>query len=97
MPFDLEILEEAKFEIEEAFHFYESKQLGLGVYFLENLYERFNSISTDPLKYKIKRSPFREALLSKFPHLVIFEVFDEKILVYSVFHTSRNPIKKPKK
>ncbi|MFN3758960.1 MAG: type II toxin-antitoxin system RelE/ParE family toxin [Algoriphagus aquaeductus] len=97
MPFDLEILEEAKFEIEEAFYFYESKQIGLGVYFLEKLHERFYSISTNPLNYGVKRSPFREALLSKFPHLVIFEVFDEKIFVYSVFHTSRNPMKKPKK
>lgn len=48
MPYRLEITEEAKFEIEEAFHYYESKQLGLGVYFLENLNERFLSISNAP-------------------------------------------------
>lgn len=97
MLFQLEITEEAKFEIKEAFTFYESRESGLGIYFLENLEERFQTILENPLKYSEKRPPFREALLSKFPYQTIFEVLQERIIVYSVFHTSRNPKNKPKK
>jgi hypothetical protein len=34
----------------------------------------------------MKRAPYREAIVSKFPFLIIFELQEESILVYSVFN-----------
>ena len=33
--------------------------------------------------------------MKKFPYVIIYEVFDTEVVIYSVFHTSRNPILKP--
>ena len=95
LPFKL--TEEAKKDVSEAFTFYESEQAGLGVYFLTQLDTCLNSISENPLKYPNKRGNFKEALIHKFPFLVVFEPVEGNLLVYAVFHTSKNPKKKFRK
>jgi len=97
MPFPFELTEEAKRDITDSFSFYESKQPGLGRNFLENLDLCFKSISENPLKHPGKRGDFREALVPKFPFLVVFESLKDKVLIYAVFHTSRNPKSKIRK
>lgn len=97
MPFSFELTEEAKKDISNSFDFYESEQVGLGKNFLENLDLCFKSISENPFKHPSKRGTFREALVPKFPFLVVFETLEDKILVYAVFHTSRNPKRKFRK
>lgn len=91
MSLPLELTEEAKKDIFDSYFFYESEQFGLGKSFLEKLDICFNSILENPLKYPSKRKPFRGALVDKFPFLVVFEPFDDKLLVYAVFPTSKNP------
>lgn len=48
-----------------------------------------------PLQFPMKRVPYREAVVTKFPFLIIFELLENSIIVYSVFNTWRNPEKKP--
>lgn len=97
MPFPFELTEEAKKDISDSFNFYESEQTGLGRNFLENLDLCFKSISENPLKHPNKRGNFRAALVPKFPFLVVFESLKEKVLIYSIFHTSRSPKNKFRK
>ncbi|HSF53098.1 MAG TPA: type II toxin-antitoxin system RelE/ParE family toxin [Algoriphagus sp.] len=97
MSLPFELTEEAKKDIGDSFTYYESEQPGLGTYFLEKLDHCFRSISENPFKHPSKRRFFREALVSKFPFLVVFEVLEDKLLIYAVFHTSKNPRKKPRK
>jgi hypothetical protein len=33
--------------------------------------------------------------LVKFPFVIIYEIIGTEIIIYSVFHTSRNPERKP--
>ena len=95
MKHELIIKEEAKFEVIDAYNFYENAKPGLGDIFLENLDKCFNRIISNPLHFSIRRAPYREALVEKFPFLVIFEFNDGMVIVYSVFNTWRNPLKKP--
>ena len=95
MTFSLEITTEANLEIVEAYVYYEEKQAGLGERFLKQLDKYFIKILQTPKHYAVKRKPYREAFIRKFPFLIIYEVTEEKIIVYSVFNTSRNPTKKP--
>lgn len=64
-------------------------------YFFDFLDVCFDGIRLNPLRYPMKKSPYREALVNKVPYVVIFEVIDDQAVVYSVFNTWRNPAKKP--
>ncbi|SNS69658.1 hypothetical protein SAMN06295967_11715 [Belliella buryatensis] len=92
---NLLLKEEARFEIIEAYQYYEKQQTNLGEFFLTQLDKCFKRVKSSPLLFPKKRDPFREALVSKFPFIVIFEIEKENIVIYSVFNTWRNPKNKP--
>ncbi|KGO86438.1 plasmid stabilization system [Flavobacterium rivuli WB 3.3-2 = DSM 21788] len=95
MAFDLEIRDAANLEIINAYLYYEEQQLGLGDRFINILERHFEKISIHPEHYQIKRKPYREAVLSKFPFVIIYQFTNSKIVVFSVFNTHQNPVKKP--
>ncbi len=96
MKYDLIIKEEALADMQSAYNYYEDRKKGLGLRFVDNLDDCFERLKLYPYHYQIRRKPYREALLKVFPYLVIYEIEDENIIVFAVFNTSRNPIKKPK-
>lgn len=96
MNFKLIIKEEAQLEIIEAFVYYEKKQNGLGDLFLEHLDSYFKWIENSPFHFSEKRKPFREAVVKRFPYLIIYEVLENEVIVYSVFNSWQNPSRKIK-
>src|SRR5690606_6087316 len=95
MSYKLIISGKAKYEIEEAYFYYEYAQKGLGDKFITHLDNYLERISTSPWQFPEKRSPYREAFVRKFPFLIIFEIQNNNIVIYSVFNTSQDPQKKP--
>lgn len=93
MTWKLEIRNEADAEIFEAYNWYESQKAGLGDRFINEFESVLQKITTTPHHYKIAKSIFRQASLKSFPFVIYFEIADATIIVYSVFHTSRNPSK----
>jgi hypothetical protein len=96
MVFKILISKLAEIEINEAIEFYESRRKGLGKQFFTYLKGYFEIVKVDPELFAIKKQPcFRELTLKKFPFVIIYEVFNDEIIMYSVFHTFRNPSEKP--
>jgi plasmid stabilization system protein ParE len=95
MKYSLEIKEEAVLDIKEAYLYYEEQKVGLGNRFLETLESYLERVQKYPEHYQIKRKPSREAFIKKFPYIIIYEIEEDKIIVYAVFNTWRNPAKKP--
>ncbi len=94
MAYKIEIRPFAALEIIEAFDWYELQEEDLGLKFLSDL-ELFNStLLINPHIYSYYEKPVRQGLLKKFPYQVVYEVLDEKIIVYSVFMAKQNPSKK---
>ncbi len=81
----------------EAYDWYEEQQEGLGDQFLKALDGSFGRAEKSPFAYAIIRKSFRQVLLTTFPYAVVFEVLKNDVVVYAVFHTSRNPRMKFKK
>ncbi|WYZ22105.1 type II toxin-antitoxin system RelE/ParE family toxin [Flavobacterium soyae] len=76
--------------------FYESRSKGLGKQFLTYLKSYLKVLKTNPELFEIKKKPgYREMTLVKFPFVIIYEIIGAEIIIYSVFHTSRNPERKP--
>jgi len=91
--YNLIIKEEAAIDIEDAYWWYENKQHNLGDLFLEFLEKSFSSIIVNPKIYAKKYKEMRQAPLQKFPFVVIYEIEEKNIIIFAVFHTSRNPKK----
>lgn len=81
----------------DAYDWYEEQQLGLGDRFLKELNGCYDKIESLPQSYAKIKSNFRQVVLQVFPYVVVFEILNHNVIVYAVFHTSRNPRKKFKK
>jgi len=92
--YNLIIRDKAVFEIEDAFEFYESKTKGLGSRFLKIVHLYLYKIRKNPGYFPVKKDKIREAYIRKFPFIILYEIFNNTIVVYAVFHTSRDPQKK---
>jgi len=78
-------------DIEAAFEWYESEQLGLGLEFLDEVRASYGRILDGPFKYQELRSGIRRALTRRFPYGIYFLVEDDLIVVIAVLDTARDP------
>jgi plasmid stabilization system protein ParE len=90
--FQIVILDKAFQEIENARDFYENNQINLGTSFTKEVFSILEILESNPLLFPVKFNNMREAMIKKFPFIVIFEVLpNDEIIVLSVFHFRRNP------
>ena len=75
----------------EAYDWYELQQAGLGEIFLKELDDKYQKIETSPTLYGKRDSQYRHISLKKFPFVIVFRIVKMTVVVYAVFHTSRNP------
>lgn len=96
MSYQLIILKTATEDTEEAFNFYEKIQTGLGDRFLAEVLQRFEEISKHPQYYGFidEQHMIRDVKLKSFPYLVVYEVDEDKIIVYSIHCCSKHPDKR---
>lgn len=85
-------------ELLEAWEWYEDRQIGLGERFKTDIYKLIDNIEQLPDRYPNKKKNYREARLKSFPYLVLYRINkkQKKIVITSIFHTSRHPSKKYK-
>ena len=85
-------------ELFEAWEWYEDRQVGLGDRFRNHVYKKIRNIETYPERYPNKKGNFRETRLKSLPYLIIYRINkrQKKIVLVSIFHTSRNPFDKYK-
>jgi len=94
MAYKLEIRPLATMEILEAFDWYEQQREGLGIEFLKELEIFYTTLLRNPNSYGYYDKSVRQGKIDRFPYVVVFEIFDEVIAVYSVFMTRQDPTKK---
>ena len=82
---------------ENAYQWYEEQQTGLGDLFMSELDSCYDKIEVWPISDNIIRKDFRQIVLKRFPFVIVYKIVQERVVVYSVFHTSRNPRKKFRK
>lgn len=96
MEYNLIVTEFAKEESIEAFLWYESRKEGLGEEFFEELDELYDYIEENPNLFPVKRKGiYYEAVVKRFPFVVVYAVDEPIIRVLSVFKTPQDSAKKP--
>ena len=97
MRYKIEFKEEALEDVKSAYKYYEESAEGLGDDFLNKLEEYIIIIEDNPFLFEAKHKPFREVKIKRFPYLIVYEIEENKVIVYSVFHTKRSPQNKYQK
>ena len=90
---NIELSPAAQIEFNEAADWYGAEDPDLKVRFIEEINSTLNLVQLSPSSFPITHgTAVRRAVVRKFPYLIMFAVQAERILVYSIFHTSRNPV-----
>lgn len=93
MAAELILAPEADRDIDEAYGWYERQREGLGEEFLSSVDACIQAICRSPLLHAVVHENYRRCLVRRFPYAVFYEHADERVTVYCVFHTSRDPAK----
>jgi len=94
MTYQLSVKQEAQEEILNGFLWYESKSKGLGTRFVGEVEKVMEYVGKYPHHFQVKYKEYREAVVPRFPYVVVYEIFESEVVVYSVFPAKNNPSKK---
>jgi plasmid stabilization system protein ParE len=86
--------ERANKEVVDAAVWYEEKSKGLGNEFLNEIQKVIDTIEKHPKRYHNTKDYYREALVKRFPYIIIYYFTPEILIIVSIFHASRDPKKK---
>ena len=93
MPVEIVLSAEAELDITEAYAWYEGRRCGLGAEFFSSVEACIENIRHRPDMYPVVHESFRRSLVRRFPYAVFYEMLDETVTIYALFHTARDPDK----
>ena len=82
---------EARFDVAEAYDWYEQRDPGLGAEFMRAIDSCLQQIRRNPEMYPAVHKTARQALARRFPYSIFYLVEGENVYVLAVFHASRDP------
>jgi len=85
--------EEAENDVVSHYAWYEDREPGLGEDFLRCVEACVLAIQRNPRLYPVVLDDFRRALVRRFPFEIFYELAEQAIVIYSVFHSSQYPQK----
>jgi len=91
MIYPLYFLPEVEEDVRIGYSWYQAKSPGLGEEFLRVFYACAGEIAHNPLIYPQVHNEFRRRLLRRFPYALYFQVNDDQLIVFGVFHCARDP------
>ena len=81
----------AEREFDDPVGWYEGEREGLGREFRAAIEEYLQRIADDPEMFPEVRGEVRRAVVRRFPFVIHFRIEQKRIVILSVFHTSRDP------
>jgi len=87
----IRFLKPARFEVDDAFAWYDSQSHGLGMQFLDDVDRAVRRIVAYPLSSVEVDQGLRRCLLSRFPYGIIYGIDSETVIVVAVAHLHREP------
>jgi plasmid stabilization system protein ParE len=78
-------------ELEEAIRWYKRQRPGLEDELAREVNRCLKRIQASPEMYARVKKDYRRAMIDRFPYAIYYEFIADTIIVYSIFHGSRNP------
>jgi plasmid stabilization system protein ParE len=87
-------------EYVDALKWYKQRSVAASINFVKEMDAAIKVICSDPQKFRTTYKQFRETALKKYPFYIIYSIDESRkqVIIFSAFHSKRNPLKKyPKK
>ena len=81
----------AKQELTDAIDWYEKERKGRGARFFIAYLKTINAILVNPFIFPKEFEEVRKAQVQKFPYTIFYELHENEVFIYAVFHHKRNP------
>lgn len=91
MSLELFIRPEAEADALEAYRWYNEQLPGLGGEFLGEIDRALENIRANPEAHRKLHREFRRVLTRRFPYAVFYALRDNRIVVFAILHTARDP------
>lgn len=91
MSLPVVVQDDADIEVEEAALWYEEERPGLGLEYIAAVSRVILDIGENPERFPVWKVPWRRALLRRFPYVVLYELEDDRVVVWAVAHSKRRP------
>jgi plasmid stabilization system protein ParE len=91
MSLELIIRPEAEADALEAYRWYSDQLHGLGEEFLAEIDRALETIRAHPEATRKLHREFRRVLTRRFPYAVFYAVQADRIVVFAILHTARDP------
>jgi hypothetical protein len=87
----VKLLTSARLDLLEGFSFYEAKESGLGLYFLESLFSDIDSLKLFAGIHSIHFEKYYRLLSKRFPFAIYYKIDGDDIKIYAIVDCRRNP------
>jgi plasmid stabilization system protein ParE len=88
----LVVLPQVEFDLRNGSAWYELQARGLGEEFQRTFYSTLSELQRNPAMFQIVFGDYRRRTMGKFPYAIYYFIEDERIVVASLFHSSRDPL-----
>ena len=78
------------FDVREAADWYDQRSLGLGDSFVDAAHRTTLQIIENPDVYASTELGIRYLRLKRFPYIVLFDVYEDELMLIGVLHTARS-------
>lgn len=89
MNYKTVILEAAKTDYKEALLFYKNLNSKLAVRFNDSFKRNIAFITKNPFQFQVRYDNVRIVFFRTFPYAIHYSIYENSIIIKSIFHTSR--------
>ncbi|WP_353931165.1 type II toxin-antitoxin system RelE/ParE family toxin [Okeanomitos corallinicola TIOX110] len=82
---------EVREELDDAYNWYQTQQIGLGDEFLECVDNMLNRICQMPESYAVVYLDVRRTVVRRFPYAIYYRIVSSRVIVTAIFHSRRDP------
>ena len=82
---------EADNDAQQAIRWYDERDSELGDDFLRKVIDCITSIEQNPQQFPVVHRQMRRALVRRFPYEILYEIENDEIIIYAIYHCARDP------
>lgn len=92
MTLPIVFLRAARAEFDDAIRWYDERRIGLGAEFAKEIERVLVAASTHPRRFSAVHGDTRCVRVHRFPYSIFYRAETNRIVVFSIFHSRRDPM-----
>ncbi|MDZ4711098.1 MAG: type II toxin-antitoxin system RelE/ParE family toxin [bacterium] len=89
--YSITLTPQSYFDLENSYQWYSDQETNFVSNFLKEIEICFEKIRSNPYSYQLIKNNLHRATTRKFPFGIFFKIDNNEIIIFAVFHLSRDP------